>query len=104
MLNENIQRTKYVVGDLLSSGLAWFCYNCMRYSLDPIHSGFNTLGTFLSSNVVVIGQLLFPLLMMAVYYLSGYYNEVFRKSRLQEVFTTFWSTAIVTLIIFFLVV
>ena len=102
MLNENIQRTKYVVGDLLSSGLAWFCYNCMRYSLDPIHSGFNTLGTFLSSNVVVIGQLLFPLLMMAVYYLSGYYNEVFRKSRLQEVFTTFWSTAIVTLIIFFL--
>ncbi len=102
MLNENIQRTKYVLGDLVTSSLAWFCYNCIRYTLDPTHSGFSSMGAFLSSHVVLMGQFLFPLLMMVVYYLSGYYNEVFRKSRLQEVFTTFWSTGIVTLLIFFL--
>ena len=102
MLNENIQRTKYVVGDFVSSNMAWFCYNCIRYTLDPIHSGFTSLGAFLGSNVVMLGQLVFPLLMMVVYYLSGYYNEVFRKSRLQEVFTTLWSTGIITLAIFFL--
>ena len=102
MINENIQRTKYVVGDFVSSNLAWFCYNCMRYAFYPGHSGFSSLESFLSSPIVLTGQLVFPLLMMAVYYLSGYYNDVFHKSRLQEVFTTFWSTGIVTLLIFFL--
>ena len=36
-----------------------------------------------------IGQIAFPLMMMGVYCLSGYYNEVFRKSRLSELMTTF---------------
>lgn len=102
MISENTQRVKYVLGDLLSSSVAWFCYNCMRYSLDPIHSGFMSLGTFLSSPIVLTGQLIFPLLMMAVYYLSGYYNDVFHKSRVQEFFTTLWSTGVITLLIFFL--
>ena len=102
MINEKKQRIKYVLGDLVSSSVAWFCYNCMRYSLDPIHSGFASLGAFLTSPVVLMGQLLFPLLMMVVYYLSGYYNDVFHKSRVQEFFTTLWSTGIITLLIFFL--
>lgn len=102
MISERLQRSKYVLGDLLSSSVAWFCYNCMRYSVDPLHSGFSSLGAFLSSPMVITGQLVFPLLMMAVYYLSGYYNEVFRKSRVQELFTTLSSTGIITLLIFFL--
>ena len=102
MISERLQRSKYVLGDLLSSSVAWFCYNCMRYSVDPLHSGFPSLGAFLSSPMVITGQLVFPLLMMAVYYLSGYYNEVFRKSRVQELFTTLSSTGIITLLIFFL--
>lgn len=102
VINENKQRIKYVLGDFLSSNVAWFCYNCIRYLLDPIHSGFNSLGLFLSSPVVLSGQILFPLLMMAIYYLSGYYNDVFHKSRLQEFFTTLWSAGVITLLIFFL--
>jgi len=102
VISERLQRSKYVLGDLLSSSVAWFCYNCMRYSVDPLHSGFSSLGAFLSSPMVITGQLVFPLLMMAVYYLSGYYNEVFRKSRVQELFTTLSSTGIITLLIFFL--
>lgn len=60
------------------------------------------MGQFLSSPIVIAGQIIFPLLMMCIYYLSGYYNDVFHKSRLQEVFTTLWSTGSITLIIFFL--
>lgn len=102
MINEKIQRSKYVLADLASSALAWFCYNCLRYALASAHSGFNSLSHYLHSPMVMFGQLVFPLLMMFVYYLSGYYNEVFRKSRLQEVFTTLWSTGVNTLLIFFL--
>ena len=35
-----------------------------------------------------------------IYWLSGYYNEVFRKSRMQELFTTVWSVTIITICIF----
>ena len=38
--------------------------------------------------------------MMLVYYLSGYYNNVFRKSRVQEIFVTFSSTFVNVIIIF----
>ena len=40
------------------------------------------------------------MVMMLVYTLSGYYNEVFRKSRLQEFFVTISSALVNSLIIF----
>lgn len=102
MIRVRQQRLKYVLGDYVSSFVAWEAYNCIRYSMSATHGGFKTLGDFLSSTNVLLGCLVFPLLMMGVYWLSGYYNEVMRKSRLQEVFTTFWTAVINTLIIFFL--
>lgn len=53
--------------------------------------GHVTLGSFLGSENVIIGQIVFPLLMMFVYYLSGYYNVPYRKSRLQEFIITLLS-------------
>lgn len=91
-----------MVGDLLSSSAAWLCFNCLRYTLDSTSSGFSTMRQFLSSPIVLGGQVLFPMLMMAVFYLSGYYNNVFSKSRLHEVFTTLWSTGVCTLLIYFI--
>jgi len=50
---------------------------------------------------VVLGQVVFPLVMMMIYLISGYYNDIFRKSRVQEFLTTLYTTFINTLIIFF---
>ena len=102
MTRERQQRLKYVLGDYVSSFVAWETYNCIRYLMNATHGGFKSLGQFLSSTNVLLGCLFFPLLMMGVYWLSGYYNDVIRKSRLQEVFTTFWSAVVNTLLIFFL--
>ncbi len=99
-----MQRFKYVIGDLVSSVTAWFVYTCVRYLIneDLMHQqGHNSLDDFLMSPNVLFGMVLFPMVMMGVYYLSGYYNEVFRKSRLQELFTTFSSAVINSLVIFF---
>lgn len=38
---------------------------------------------------------------LLVYYLSGYYNKAFRKSRLEELFLTFQSVSLANLILFF---
>lgn len=52
--------------------------------------------------MIIVGQIAFPLMMMVIYYLSGYYVEVFRKSRLQELLTTITTAAINSLAIIFL--
>lgn len=99
MINERTQKIKYICADFASSSIAWFVFNCIRYSYKGV-MGYSSLTQFLTSTTVLAGQLLFPLLMLAIYYLSGYYNDVFHKSRLQEVFTTFWSSVINTILIF----
>ncbi len=95
------QRIKYVVGDFLMSNLAWFTYYIVRYHMGAV-IGYGNIGTYLSSKMVLLGQLFFPLLMMVTYAFSGYYNNVCRKSRIQELLTTMASAGINTLLIFFL--
>lgn len=95
------QRIKYVVGDYVMSNLAWFTYNIVRYQMGAV-AGYGNLGSYLTSNIVVLGQIFFPLLMMVTYIFSGYYNNVCRKSRVQELLTTLASSGINTLIIFFI--
>ena len=95
------QRIKYVVGDFVMSSLAWFCYNIVRYQMGTV-VGYSSLPTYLTSKMVLLGQIFFPLLMMVIYGLSGYYNNVCRKSRVQELLTTLTSSGINTLLIFFL--
>ena len=77
------QRIKYVLGDYLMSNLAWFTYNCVRWKLGTV-IGHEYLISYLKSNMVLAGQVFFPLLMMVTYVFSGYYNNVCRKSRVQE--------------------
>ncbi len=100
VISENKQRLKYVIGDFLTANLAWLCYNCSRYWMGNIIGGFQTLDNFLADSTIVLGQIILPLAMMAVYWLSGYYNEVFRKSRMNELVITFSNTCANTLIAF----
>lgn len=94
---------KYMLGDYSMSLIAWFVYTCVRYWLGGdlmLRQGHATLWHFLKADNVAIGFVVFPLVMMGIYALSGYYNEVFRKSRLQELFDTIESAAVNTVIIF----
>lgn len=102
MISERLQRLKYVAGDFVMSNIAWLMYNCMRYEFNVYAGFYRSLENFLTSRMVVVGQIAFPLVMMIIYYLSGYYNEVFRKSRLHELFNTLWSAVVNAFIIFFI--
>ena len=90
MTGEQRQRLRYVLGDFVSSNVAWFFFNLLRYHFGFV-KGHISLSSFLTSENVVVGQIVFPLLMMFVYYLSGYYNVPYRKSRLQEFLITLLS-------------
>lgn len=91
----------YMAADLISTALAVFLFNVARYSLIPGAKTFYSLGDFLESPMVVAGQILFPLGMMFVYFLSGYYVNVVNKSRVEEFTTTGVTAVIGTLTVIF---
>lgn len=98
MTGEVKQRLRYVIGDFLSSNVAWFVFNLVRYHFGFV-KGHLSLASFMCSENVIIGQVIFPLLMMFVYYISGYYNVPYRKSRLQEFIITLLSAICNSLLI-----
>ncbi len=101
MIGVNIQRAKYIICDYVMSNIAWLLFNIIRFYMPSVVSGYVVLYEFLFSPNVLLGQLIMPLIMMLVYYLSGYYNVVFFKSRLQELFTTISTVTLNTLILYF---
>lgn len=92
----------YVVSDFLATNLAMFLLNLVRFNIEAGARHFSTLGAFLSNVSVVTEQIVFPVVMLGIYWLSGYYNQVFMKSRLQELSVTL-GNALVGAVLFFFV-
>jgi exopolysaccharide biosynthesis polyprenyl glycosylphosphotransferase len=104
MITAKSQRIRYIAGDLLATSLAWFVFNIIRYTQILIPSGqqYPSLQSFYSTESVILGQIILPLMMMGIYYLSGYYNRPLFRSRLDELLTTITTAIIGSVIIFFL--
>lgn len=91
------QRWKYVTCDYITSSLAFFLFNiCRCYILYNV----NDTWTFVFSTKLIIEEIAIPFGMLGIYWLSGYYNQPFGKSRLQELITTFFSASINTALIY----
>ena len=103
MISERQQRLKYVVSDLLAALLSWCIFAYVRY-LNLFHSDAHqwasSFGEYLQTTTVMMGFVFAPLMMMFVFYLSGYYVSVFRKSRLHELFITIISIFVIEVILF----
>lgn len=104
MLSLNVRIRKrlrwiYVLTDLVTTNVAMVLFNVFRVVLQDSDV---TLSVFYTYPRVLWGQLLFPLLMMGFFWLSGYYNRVESRSRAQEVMSTFYSSLLGALSIFFL--
>lgn len=104
MITAKRQRLRYVAGDYLATSLAWLLFNIIRYTQIVIPRGLQipSFSSYYSMSPVILGQIFFPLMMMALYYLSGYYNRPLFKSRLDELLTTVSTAIIGSVIIFFL--
>lgn len=105
MVNATRQRWIYIGGDYLATSLAWFVFSIIRFfNVVSRYEHYPTLSDFLSVPPVLLGQIFFPVLMMGLYYISGYYNRVFFKSRVEEFTSTAASASIGTIIIYFLAI
>ena len=103
MISESRQRLLYVASDFITANVAWMVFNIVRYYFILTNqTNYSSLFAFLSSHQLVMGQIFFPLMMLGIYYLSGYYNKVFLKSRLQEIVSSLSTSFIGTLAIYFI--
>ena len=98
--SKKIQRIKYIVTDYVLVSVAFFIFNIFRYY--TLVKSFNTLCDYLWSENLVLEQLFIPVCLLCIYWLSGYYNKPFDKSRLSEFNITFWSVVASTVFIYLL--
>lgn len=99
---ENKIRWQYLVSDYISTSIAVFIFNIIRFYELETPPQFNLVQFLLSENLILC-QSLFPVGMMLFYYLSGYYNNMFSKSRTDEFVSTL-TTAIAGTLVFILAI
>ena len=103
MISESRQRITYIVGDYITTNVAWLLFNILRfYFINTNQANYGSLSVFLTSHQLVLGQIFFPLMLLVIFYLSGYYNKVFLKSRLHEIVNTISTSFIGMLLIYFI--
>ena len=100
-MRKKSQLLKYLFADFIAANLAWFVFNIVRYYEIARYDGFTTLSNFLLYRNVILGQIIISSGWLILHYYSGYYNKIYEKSRLTELFTTFGTTLIGTIVLFF---
>ncbi len=95
------QRLKYILSDYFTTSIAFLLINIFRYRiLTQIPEEFSSLSSFLLSSKILTEQLVIPILLLGIYWISGYYNHPFFKSRLQEFLSTLATASAGALLIF----
>lgn len=101
LISPAIQRAKYVGCDFVMSAIAFCMFNVYRYHiLDLGSSLYLSLAQYLLLPKLILEQIIIPVALLGVYWLSGYYNRPFDKSRLQEFVTTVFSSLLGSLLIY----
>ena len=78
----------YLFFDILAAFASWIIFSIYRYNVmdKPFrHPGFTTDSHF------ILPLLILPFFWVLIYYVTGYYNNIFRKSRLLELSQTFFN-------------
>ena len=97
------QQLTYILADLLSAEAVWLCFLWFRWLVnDGKVFGIDTIliPTFNFYPPLII----YPLVCVVIYYLSGYYLRPFRKNAAKEFATTFWSAVFISLLFFFIII
>lgn len=90
-----------MASDYVMTSAAWLLFNLVRYSTLEELTYADSLGSYLCYTWVVWGQILVPLMMMGLYWLSGFYNKTFKKSRLETLGATAGSIMAGVVILYF---
>lgn len=100
-MKKGIQTIKYIASDFITASIVWLLFNLLRYKEIAMYEGYDSLQSFLTSGPVWKGQLLVPFFWLLLYYMSGYYNNSYSKSRVIEFFSTLITVIVGVVLLFF---
>lgn len=86
------------------TNIAVLLFNVVRFHLFAWTGIGDSLGDFLSLEPVIGGQVVLPLAMLLIYYLSGYYYTVSYRSRMEDLVNTALTTFVGALVVYFAVI
>lgn len=99
-MNRRKQLIRYLISDFLSAAIGWGAFYVYRkVYIEPLKFGHSIPIEFGSK--FYLGIVLIPFCWLLLYYASGYYREVIRKSRLAELWYTIRMTFLGVVFIFF---
>ena len=99
-MNKNGQVAKYLIFDFLAAAISWTLFFIYRKAvIEPQRFGIDIPIEF--TNRYYLGLLLIPLFWITFYYITGFYKNIFRRSRLLELGQTFFTTLTGVVVIFF---
>jgi len=102
-MNTKRQTIKYIVSDFFAAFFAWLLFFTFRKKIiETEYFGYPIQLTY--DEKFFLGLLLIPLFWLILHYLSGYYQDVYRRSRLKELWQTFYITLLGTIFLFFALV
>ena len=96
-------RIYYIIADLIALILGWGCFSYIRFIKGAV-AYYTSLPHFLFDGKTIFDLAVLLLFWIAIFALSGYYNTIIGKSRLDEFFQTFFSVLLGTFGIFFFVI
>ncbi len=101
-MNKALQTFKYILADYFSASLAWSLFYLYRkFYIEP--DKFGILPEHIFDRQYILGMVLLPLSWLLAYYLTGFYKNIYRKSRINELMQTLATSMIgVTFIFFFI--
>jgi len=102
-MNKRIQVLKYIISDFLTACASWIIFFIFRkLFIEPLRFGYEIPLEF--DNKFYLGLLIIPVLWIFLYYLSGYYKNIYRKSVIQDIALTFIQIMTGVVIIFFFLI
>ena len=103
MILRRRQQIWYILADLISSELVWLCFLAFRWMVYD--------GRVESLKEVLVPAfnfwpplIVYPIVCMGIYYLSGYYLRPFQKPLWREFLRTFICALIISLLFFFIII
>jgi exopolysaccharide biosynthesis polyprenyl glycosylphosphotransferase len=103
MKNHRNQRLLYILFDFLAAAAAWILFYMFRkVQIEPLVFGVDvpiTLGSRFWAGAIGL-----PFAWIIFYYFTGFYNNVFRRSRLDDFTRTFLTSLLGVILIFFLLI
>ncbi len=99
-MNKVLHTIKYIVSDYLMAVLSWtLFFSYRKIYIESLKYGSEVPIKF--DTTYFIGVISIPLFWLLLYYLSSYYKDVYRKSRLKELWSTLFVSLVGVIIIFF---